>query len=198
MTFVLSPSGTGRDTTRKLWRLRRFVKRWQIKHRTADLDALQGFLAGSSQTDDSIEVPEGHYEDETMKLTVVPNRNMIFLSVAAAWAVSEGFHSIAYAAHAGDRAIYPDCRVEFVDALRGAMALCHYYPVQVLTPFISEDKTGIAKIGRQLDVPYAETWTCYKGEEFHCGRCGACVERNEALTEVFICGPNDLSEGGIG
>lgn len=152
-----------------------------VDFKVADLSALRPLLAGSSQTDDSVPVPEGHYAEESMKATVVPNRNMIMLAVAAGYAMSIGAESVAYAAHAGDHAIYPDCRPEFADALEHAIKLADWRQVVLERPFITMTKTDIAKLGRGLGVPFADTWSCYKGEEIHCGVCGTCVERREAL-----------------
>lgn len=147
----------------------------------ADLSSLRHLLAGSSQTDDSVQVPEGHYAAENMKLTVVPNRNMIMLAVAAGYAMSVGAGSVAYAAHAGDHAIYPDCRPEFADAVAQAVALADWRRVELLRPFVGMTKTQVASLGRGLGVPFELTWSCYKGGDVHCGKCGTCVERREAL-----------------
>lgn len=166
----------------------------RIEHRIADLSALKPLLGGSSQTDSSVDVPEGHYAAENMKLTVVPNRNMLMLSVAAAWAISEKADTIAYAAHAGDHAIYPDCRPEFVDALNGALALADWHTVQIERPFINTTKGGIVKLGAELGVPFANTWSCYKGKEIHCGRCGTCVERLLAFKEAGVTDPTKYED----
>lgn len=147
----------------------------------ADLSSIRPLLAGSSQTDDSIPVPEGHYAAESMKATIVPNRNMIMLSVAAGYAMSIGAESVAYAAHAGDHAIYPDCRPEFADALAHAVSLADWKKIRLERPFIQMTKAEIAALGYTLSVPFENTWSCYKGDEFHCGKCGTCTERKEAL-----------------
>ena len=147
----------------------------------ADLSSIRPLLSGSSQTDDSIAVPEGHYAEESMKATIVPNRNMIMLAVAVGYAISIGAESVAYAAHAGDHAIYPDCRPEFVDALAHAVSLADWKKVRLDTPFIKMTKADIGALGYTLSVPFENTWSCYKGDEFHCGKCGTCTERKEAL-----------------
>ncbi len=152
-----------------------------VSFKVADLSALRPLLAGSSQTDDSVPVPEGHYAEESMKATVVPNRNMIMLAVAAGYAMSIGATSVAYAAHAGDHAIYPDCRPEFADALEHAIKLADWREVKLDRPFINMTKTDIAMLGVELSVPFEKTWSCYKGGAAHCGKCGTCVERKEAL-----------------
>jgi 7-cyano-7-deazaguanine synthase len=153
-----------------------------IEYETVDLRSLGPVIAGqSSQVNLEVEVPDGHYTEESMKATVVPNRNMIMLAVAVAHAISLDFDAIAYGAHAGDHTIYPDCRTEFVDAMKTVIGLCDWKQVELLTPFVDVSKADIAKIGVELKVPFAMTWSCYKGGTTHCGTCGTCVERREAF-----------------
>lgn len=128
------------------------------------------------------EVPEGHYKEGNMQATVVPNRNMIMLSIAAGYAINIDSSIIAYAAHAGDHAIYPDCRREFVNALSSVLRVAHYTPVELYTPFIDMPKHAIVARGLHLRVPYEDTWSCYVGSDVACGRCGTCVERLEAFS----------------
>ena len=151
-----------------------------VEYRIADLSAIRPLLGGS-QTDDSVAVPHGHYAAETMKLTVVPNRNMIMLSVAIAWAISTKSESVSYAAHGGDHAIYPDCREEFASALNTAAMLADWHPVNIDRPFVKMSKADIVALGNRLGVPMEMTWSCYEGGEHHCGKCGTCVERREAF-----------------
>lgn len=160
-----------------------------VSFRVADLRALRPILAGSSQTDDSVPVPEGHYAEESMKLTVVPNRNMIMLAVAAGYAISLKADSVAYAAHAGDHAIYPDCRPEFADALGKALALCDWSQVRLDRPFLGMTKSQIVEIGAKLGVPFQDTWSCYNGRDLHCGKCGTCTERREAFQLARVADP---------
>jgi 7-cyano-7-deazaguanine synthase len=148
-------------------------------------------FGGSSQTDQSIPVPEGHYADESMRATYVPNRNMIMLSIAASFALANGADTVIYAAHAGDHAIYPDCRPEFVREMNSTLQIANYKPVQILAPFITMSKAGIVKLGAELDVPFELTWSCYKGGEKHCGRCGTCVERREAFQLAGVADPTE-------
>ena len=157
-----------------------------IEHRTADLSHLVDLVGGSSLTDPNIAVPEGHYEQDTMKQTVVPNRNMILLSLAAAWAISRRADCVAYAAHAGDHAIYPDCRESFTQALDAAIRLADWHEVGLHRPFVGLTKGDIVKCGHELEIDFTQTWSCYQGGELHCGRCGTCIERREAfhLAEV--------------
>ena len=139
-------------------------------------------------------VPEGHYADENMKQTVVPNRNMVMLSLAAAYAIGIGATELYYGAHSGDHTIYPDCRPEFVQAMDLALALCDWHPVQLMVPYLFGNKTSILRRGQQLGVDYSRTWTCYKGREKACGRCGSCQERLEAFAEVGIKDPLEYEE----
>jgi 7-cyano-7-deazaguanine synthase len=139
---------------------------------------LPGVFSGSALTGDS-PVPHGHYADESMRSTVVPNRNMVLLSIAVARALSEGFDGVAYAAHAGDAAVYPDCRPAFVEAMTAAIRLCDYRELRVLTPFLWYNKADIVSRGRALGVDFSHTWSCYEGGDRPCGKCGPCVARAE-------------------
>ena len=161
-----------------------------VTYETVNLRGLAPMIAGqSSQVNPHVEVPDGHYTEESMKATVVPNRNMIMLSVAVAHAISINFDAIAYGAHAGDHTIYPDCRTEFVDAMKTVIGLCDWKQIELLAPFVDLSKAGIAKIGDALDVPFEMTWSCYKGGMTHCGTCGTCVERQEAFELAGIPDP---------
>jgi 7-cyano-7-deazaguanine synthase len=160
-----------------------------VKHHIADLTSLNPLLSGSSLTSPNIQVPEGHYEDESMKATVVPNRNMILLSIATGWAVSTGASSVSYAAHFGDHAIYPDCREEFADAMNNIMEIAGWDKVSLNRPFSSFTKADIVKLGDELGVPFEKTWSCYKGGQIHCGVCGTCVERREAFELAGVTDP---------
>ena len=157
-----------------------FCDKLKVEHEIVDLSDITKLISSSALTS-SIGVPEGHYAEDTMKLTVVPNRNMIMFSVAIGWAINEKFDSVAYAAHNGDHTIYPDCREEFVSRLAKVAEIADYHPVTILRPFIQLSKAEIAKLAGTLNVEINKTWSCYKGEEFHCGKCGTCVERIEAL-----------------
>lgn len=132
------------------------------------------------------EIPEGHYADENMRSTVVPFRNGIMLSVAVGLAESRGLRYVMMANHGGDHAIYPDCTPEFVDAFDQAAAAGTFVKVHLLSPYTNLTKGDIALRGKKLGINYAETWSCYKGGEKHCGKCGTCVERKEALAYAGI------------
>lgn len=152
-----------------------------ITHKIVDINSINQLLLGSSLTD-AIDVPEGHYEEESMKQTVVPNRNMILLSLAAGYAVSIGAVAVYFGAHSGDHAIYPDCRTEFVEAMNAVCQIANYQAIEVRAPFLSNDKIEILKQGLALNLDYSQTWTCYNGREKACGKCGACQERLEAFS----------------
>lgn len=151
-----------------------------------DLSSLASLLPGSALTDDSVPVPDGHYAAESMKATVVPNRNMVLLSIAAAIAIAHNYDQVAYAAHSGDHTIYPDCRPEFARALGDAIALADWSSVRLASPFIDMSKADICKLAEDIGVPLASTWSCYKGAARHCGTCGTCVERKEAFEQAGI------------
>lgn len=152
-----------------------------VEHRTADITSITELFGESSLTNHATAVPDGHYADESMKLTVVPNRNMILLSLAAAWAISLKADRVAYAAHTGDHTIYPDCRPEFIAALGRAIGLADWHSVKLESPFANFTKSQIVMRGVQLSTPMELTWSCYKGGVEHCGTCGTCTERKEAF-----------------
>ena len=139
-------------------------------------------------------IPEGHYADDNMRSTVVPFRNGIMLAIAAGIAESEGLKYVMMANHGGDHAIYPDCRPEFVSAMSAATKAGTYPGIEVLAPYTGLTKTDIALRGKQLGIDYAETWSCYKGGERHCGKCGTCVERREALHDAGIKDTTEYEE----
>jgi len=165
-----------------------------VEHKIIDLSVINELLQGSALTTPEIDVPEGHYEDENMKITVVPNRNMILLSLAIGFAISIGAKKVYYTAHAGDHAIYPDCRPEFVEAMKQVAKLAYYEPIEICTPYLYIDKGDVAKIGKKLGVDYSLTWTCYKGREKPCGKCGSCTERLEAFEKAGIKDPLEYEE----
>jgi 7-cyano-7-deazaguanine synthase len=155
-------------------------KKLGIPHITIPLDFIGKYWRSSLVSSD-IEIPEGHYEDVSMKQTVVPFRNGIMLSIATGYAESQGADVLVIAAHAGDHAIYPDCREDFMKCMGEAMRLGTYAQIDLFRPFISITKADIAKKGHALGVDYSMTWSCYRGGQMHCGKCGTCVERREAF-----------------
>lgn len=151
-----------------------------IPHKVIDIRALSEVMAGSALTSD-VDVPEGHYEEESMKATVVPNRNMILLSLATGYAVTVKAEEVWYGAHGGDHAIYPDCRPEFVEKMDAVCQIANYESVSIKAPFMGADKADILAEGLKMGLDYGQSWTCYNGRELACGRCGSCVERLEAF-----------------
>jgi 7-cyano-7-deazaguanine synthase len=155
-------------------------KKLGIEHLTIPLGFINKYFK-SDLLKSGGSIPEGHYEDESMKRTVVPFRNGIMLSIAVGVAESNGLVSVLLANHAGDHAIYPDCRKSFIEAMDSASYEGTYLNVNIESPYLNIDKRGIALIGNNLGVDYSKTWTCYKGLDKHCGKCGSCTERKEAL-----------------
>jgi 7-cyano-7-deazaguanine synthase len=168
---------------------RRTADRLGARHDTVDLTAVTRFLTTSALTSAAVAVPEGHYEEESMKLTVVPNRNALMLSVAYAVAASEGATQVATAVHSGDHAIYPDCRREFIEAFQSMEDTSLGEHIELHAPFLHVDKVAIAREAGRLGVPLEETWSCYQGGERQCGRCGTCVERAWAIAEAGLVDP---------
>lgn len=162
-----------------------------IKHHVIDLwsSGLTGALApsGSSLVSDT-EVPDGHYAEDSMKATVVPNRNMIMIAIAGGIAVAEDAQCVMTGVHAGDHFIYPDCRPEFISAAANALVLGNvgFGQMQgIMAPFLTSTKADIAYEALMLNLAFEDTWSCYKGGDVHCGRCGTCVERLEAIDEAM-------------
>ncbi len=153
-----------------------------VPHDIVDISAVGHLLTGSALTSGEA-VPEGHYAEETMRITVVPNRNAIMLAIAFGVAAAEQADAVAAAVHGGDHFIYPDCRPDFIEAFEAMQrhALEGLANIALYTPFVRLSKADIVREGARLGVPFAETWSCYQGGERHCGRCGTCVERREAF-----------------
>lgn len=160
-------------------------ERLGIKHITINLDFMHQYFK-SSLLDGAEAIPEGHYADDNMKSTVVPFRNGIMLAIAIGIAESNNLDQVFIANHGGAHTIYPDCRPEFINAIDAAATAGTYNNVKVIAPYTKITKSDIARIGKRLGIDYAETWSCYKGGEVHCGKCGTCVERKEALAEAGI------------
>lgn len=161
-----------------------------IKHKILNLCGLEDLFSDSALVDPERDVPEGHYEDETMRETVVPNRNMILLSAAIAFAIKVGARAVLCGAHQGDHAIYPDCRPGFFLGMTTAAMFCHYTPVLVVAPYVGMTKAEIVNqaAARMKDPSLLSilTYSCYKGGEIHCGRCGTCTERKEAFQKAGV------------
>jgi 7-cyano-7-deazaguanine synthase len=171
------------------------AQRLGVFHQIIDMAAIGAQLSGSALTDD-IEVPDGHYAEETMRVTVVPNRNAIMLAVAFGVAAARQAEAVAIAVHGGDHFIYPDCRPAFIDALQAMQthALDGYASVRLLAPYVDGSKADIVTDGARHGTPFGETWSCYKGGDRHCGRCGTCVERREAFHLAGVEDPTDYAD----
>ncbi|MGB5444601.1 MAG: 7-cyano-7-deazaguanine synthase QueC [Psychromonas sp.] len=160
-----------------------------VHHKVIDISAINQLIGGSSLTDPNIDVALGHYQQENMKSTVVPNRNMILLSLAIGYAVSLGAEQVYYGAHSGDHEIYPDCRPIFVEKMNDVAAVANYEKVEIFSPYLDSDKIGILKDGFAMGLDYSKTWTCYNGREKACGQCGSCNERLEAFAAHGVKDP---------
>ena len=161
-----------------------------VPHRVVDIRQIGAALSGSALTDD-VAVPDGHYAEETMRITVVPNRNAIMLAIAFGMAAAEKADAVATAVHGGDHFIYPDCRPGFIEAFQAMQdrALEGYAEVKLYTPYVQGSKADIVRDGARHGTPFAETWSCYKGGARHCGRCGTCVDRREAFHLAGVVDP---------
>ena len=160
-------------------------KRLGIEHIIIPLSFIKRCFV-SSLLSGADKIPDGHYADENMKSTVVPFRNGIMLSVACGIAESRGLKYVMIANHGGDHAIYPDCRESFIDAMTSAMQAGTYEGVRIFAPYTGITKGEIAIRGKILGIDYTKTWSCYKGGIIHCGTCGTCVERKEAMKYAGI------------
>jgi len=165
-----------------------------------DLSSVGELMAasGSSLVNNSVDVPEGHYADDTMKATVVPNRNMMMAAIATSVCIAQDGYWVAAGPHNGDAAIYPDCRPVFWHSLEDTIRIANkgFLPHgwHFKLPFIYWSKNDIALEAKRLNVPVELTWSCYKGGTKHCGRCGTCVERLEAMNHAGINDPTPYED----
>lgn len=174
-----------------------FARTHDVPWKVINLQTLGGLLKGSSLSDSEVGVPQGHYAKDTMKTTIVPNRNSILLSCAVGVAVGNKIEEVWAAMHSGDHAIYPDCRPEFIDKLNELIPIANAWenPIpKVIAPFIDIPKDAIVRLGSDLGVPYEHTWSCYEGGEIHCGKCGTCVERQEAFHLAGVQDPTEYTD----
>lgn len=179
----------GQRHKKELERAREICADLGVNHRVVDLSGVSQILTSSLTSDQ--DVPHGHYAEDNMRATVVPNRNAIMLSIAYGAAISNGSETLLYGAHTGDHAIYPDCRPEFVKALDKAFRTGNkgFGNTRIKAPFVEITKSEIAKVGLELGVPYEKTWSCYEGQERPCMGCGTCVERTEAFLDNNVPDP---------
>lgn len=168
-------------------------QRLGIRHIIIPLQFMQQYFK-SSLLEGSGKIPEGHYEEENMKSTVVPFRNGIMLAIAAGIAESHNLNRIYIANHGGDHTIYPDCRPEFINAMTAATQAGTFNNTLIEAAFTNITKADIVRIGTKLGINYAETWSCYKGGDCHCGKCGTCIERKEAFREAGLTDPTKYEE----
>lgn len=164
-----------------------------IPHITIPLTFMHQYFK-SSLLEGAEAIPEGHYEEENMKSTVVPFRNGIMLAIATGIAESHELKRVYIANHGGDHTIYPDCRPEFIDAMDKATSTGTFVDVRVEAPYTNLSKADIVRRGTALGIDYAKTWSCYKGSEMHCGKCGTCVERKEAFADAGVKDPTEYEE----
>ncbi len=184
MSFDYGSKHNHREIPLAAWQ----AARLGVRHEVIALDFVNRLFA-SDLLQSGGDIPDGHYDEENMKRTVVPFRNGIMLAIACGLAESRGAEALVIAAHGGDHAIYPDCREPFMQAMADAMRQGTYAGVELLRPFIDCDKTEIVRRGTALGVDFAHTWSCYKGGEIHCGTCGTCVERREAFIRAGVTDP---------
>ncbi|BCH19269.1 MULTISPECIES: 7-cyano-7-deazaguanine synthase QueC [unclassified Mesorhizobium] len=171
------------------------AKRLGVPHQIVDIRDVGRNLSGSALTD-NVDVPDGHYAEDSMRITVVPNRNAIMLAIAFGVAAAQQADAVATAVHGGDHFIYPDCRPAFIDAFQTMQnhALAGYADIRLYAPYVNMSKADIVSEGAKYATPFEATWSCYKGGARHCGRCGTCVERREAFDLAGITDPTDYED----
>lgn len=185
--YVLS-FNYGQKHSKELECAKQTCKNLNLNHKIIDISFLKDLLE-SSLLDDSKEIPEGDYRDENMKQTVVPSRNLIFSSIAIWYGQSIWADVVALWVHWGDHTIYPDCRKEFIDKLDEIAQISDWHKIKLYCPFVDISKSDIVKIWHDLWVDFSLTWSCYKGGEQPCGKCGTCVERLEAFKDNWLIDP---------
>ncbi len=193
LTFIY-----GQKHSREIQAAEDITSKLGVEHRIIDISSVRELLASSALINPDIRVPEvpetvEHYE--TLKRTIVPNRNSIFLSLAIAYALNIGANRVFYGAHFSDRGVYPDCRKEFVDAFMHAERLAtDNLELTIEAPFVNMNKSEIVKLGTKLGVPYKIAWSCYKGGRLHCGVCSSCRERKRAFLEAEVTDPTEYEQ----
>lgn len=184
LTFDYGSNHNAREIECASWHCHRLG----VEHIVIPLGFMSEYFR-SSLLSGAAEIPDGNYNDDNMKSTVVPFRNGVMLSIGCGLAESRGLDRVVIASHGGDHAIYPDCRGSFVKAMGEAMRLGTYVGIRLEAPFTSVDKGEICRIGHSLGVDYSHTYSCYKGGEHHCGVCGTCCERREAFDKAGVEDP---------
>ncbi len=179
----------GQRHARELETARHVCTSLGLPHQVVDIRAIHGLIDNSALTNPDQAMPEGDYDADNLRATVVPNRNMILLSLAIAKAVNIGAERIDYGAHGGDHVLYPDCRPEFVEAMNHVAGIANFVPVQLHAPYLSASKADILREGLAMGLNYRDTWTCYEGRELACGVCGSCRERLAAFAANGVTDP---------
>ncbi len=193
VTGVLAFHYGSKHNDRELPRARHHAEALGVPIKTVRLGFVNDLLE-SHLLESGGDIPDGHYAEPNLKQTVVPFRNGIMLAIAAGHAESAGAEGVVIAAHSGDHTVYPDCRESFMQAMGQAMEAGTYAGIHLLRPFIGLDKAAIVRLGAELGVDYARTWSCYKGRERHCGVCGTCVERREAFQRAGVTDPTEYEQ----
>lgn len=185
----------GQKHKKELEQAKEICRKLDVEHRIIDLKSVSSLLKSSLTSDEK--VPHGHYAEDNMKATVVPNRNAIMLSLAYGVAISNKSKYLLYGAHAGDHFIYPDCRPEFVKALDKAFRIGNkgFGNTKIKAPFNYLSKSEIVTLGIELGVPYEYTWSCYEGQKTACGECGTCTERVLAFADNNVKDPIEYEKG---
>jgi 7-cyano-7-deazaguanine synthase len=190
-TLVAVTIDYGQRHRREIESARAVAAHYGAAHKVIDISGFGSLLTGSALTDDGVAVPDGHYAEESMRATVVPNRNAVLANVAVSVGVAQRADVVALGMHAGDHFVYPDCRPAFIGALRELVAVANdgFPTPRVEVPFMTWSKADIAAHGTRLGAPLALSWSCYKGGASHCGVCGTCYERREAFRDAGIPDP---------
>lgn len=167
----------------------RVCHKLKVPHQVVDIRAIHGLIDNSALTDSDRKLPTGDYQEENLSATVVPNRNMILLSLAIAKAVNIGADRVDYGAHGGDHVLYPDCRPDFVEKMNTVAAVANFQAVEIHAPYLHASKADILADGLRMGLDYSDTWTCYLGERLACGQCGSCRERLAAFAANGVTDP---------
>ena len=179
----------GQRHARELQVAEQVCRELDISHQLIDIRAIHSSMGNSALTDASRDMPSGDYAPDNLAATIVPNRNMILLSLAIAHAVNIGADICFYGAHGGDHVLYPDCRPEFVERMNAVAAIAHFEPVRIEAPYLYANKSDILADGLTMGLNYSRTWTCYLGEAHACGQCGSCRERLAAFAANGLTDP---------
>lgn len=183
--------------SRELTTARLVCEQLNVSHQVVDIRAIHGLIDNSALTNSNISMPEGDYAADNLRSTVVPNRNMILLSLAIAKAVNIGAERVDYGAHGGDHILYPDCRPEFVEAMNHVAGIANFEPVILHAPYLTSSKADILRDGLSMGLDYRHTWTCYEGRELACGQCGSCRERLAAFAANETVDPLEYESGTV-